>query len=71
MKPRVIASAAGLRIVRLSSNYSFAVEQSDGKDLLGRMRWRRLSDAEIAMRSGMIVHTFGRSLVLRELRRRR
>lgn len=71
MKPRVLASAAGFRIVRLSSNYSFAVERADGKDLLGRTRWRCMSGDEMAANAGMLVHTFGRSLVLREQRRRR
>jgi hypothetical protein len=64
MKPRVIMSSNGLRIVRTYG--SFQLEQANGCDLLGRVKWDLVSESDLEQKAGLLLYGVGIWLVRRE-----
>ena len=69
MKPRVILSQNGLRIVRTANYcgaYCFRVEREDGRDMLGRTRWSLVLGTELQGSAELLLDAVGLWLVRRQ-----
>jgi hypothetical protein len=65
VKPRVMFSAGGIRVVRTADRW-FVVERAESRDAMGRTRWARIEGQALAERAGSLVQCFGMSMVRRE-----
>lgn len=73
MKPRIVFATSSLRLVRQPGRFydSFVLEQADGRDAMGRSRWKLVVGDTLKDSAESFVRELGKSLVRREKRMRR